>query len=94
MKAQDIIQLLNELLALDGQSIQQLACLRVIVNQKLADHPTVPVMCAEGTEQPLLGLLGVLNGIVKLENENQFVYADYDNGALIGFRLGTPDEVD
>lgn len=58
----DTVALLNVALAADPQALSLLVEQRVPCNDALARHPTIMVgSAADGT--PLLGLLGLLNGL-------------------------------
>lgn len=84
--ADHIINVLNELVALDREAVTKLVETRVPCNQALADHPTVQV-----SEGPSVGLLGVLNGIAGVDHDGWgFIAASFDDqGHLVKF-LRTP----
>jgi hypothetical protein len=90
--ANRIISSLNEYLAIDPQAIHSLIEYRVPTNQALTDHPSVQVN-AEG-EVPVVGLLGILNGIVGVIPGSEVGYItavfDDDNGKLLRFELSKP----
>lgn len=69
---QDVCDLLNELLAKDPESVNELISLRVPCNQEIADHPTVQVMCHPDINKPSVGMLGILNGLFGLNDEDGF----------------------
>ena len=87
--ANRIIDSLNEYLAIDPIAIHHLIEYRVTTNQALADHPSVQVN-AEG-EAPVVGLLGILNGIVGVIPGSEIGYItavfDDDDGRLLRFEL-------
>jgi hypothetical protein len=86
--ANRIIARLNEYVAIDPVAIHQLIEYRVPMNESLADHPSVQVN-AEG-EVPVVGLLGLLNGIVGVipGSEIGYITAVFDDdGKLIRFEL-------
>ena len=63
------IDLLNEILDLDPLAIEALINRRVPVNADLADHPTIQVGPMKKDGPPLMGLLGVLNGLCGVYEE-------------------------
>lgn len=77
--AQDAVELLNAMLAIDRAATESLVFGRVLCNQELADHPTVQVgLAADGGFE--VGLIGVLNGM----------FGTYPNGwGCIGYECGT-----
>jgi hypothetical protein len=89
--AQQIIDFLNSLVALDSDAVEKLIETRVPCNQALAKHPTVQVApTKEGSE---VGLLGILNGFVGTNADGWgYIASEFDGdtknlGHLIGFRL-------
>lgn len=82
---------LNELVLLDREAVENLIETRVKCNQQLASHPTVQVMnAAEGA--PIVGLLGILNGLVGVQPEGSvnpgwgYIAASFDdNEKLVKF---------
>jgi hypothetical protein len=59
--AKKAVKSLKEYLKLDPEAIQALVETRVPANENLVSHPSVQVNCED---QPSVGLLGILNGIV------------------------------
>lgn len=60
--AKDVVDLLNELFALDPKAISALFCARFACNKTIAEHPTVIVKNeADGCS---LGMLGIINGLL------------------------------
>lgn len=57
----EVIEFLNEILAVDEDAIYDLVETRVACNPALANHPTVQVSLQDG--KYTVGLLGILNGI-------------------------------
>jgi len=84
--------LLNEMLALDPVATQALVETRVHCTTQLAAHPSIQV--AGEDNEPLVGLLGVLNGIFgtygpeagKLEGWGPIAAMFETDGTLIGFK--------
>jgi hypothetical protein len=62
--AERIVKLLNEMMELDTAAVAELMAKRVVVNDRLADHPTVQVGPMEPDGPNVMGILGVLNGLV------------------------------
>lgn len=80
---------LNQLLEVDYQAISSLVRSRVpISDTALLDHPTCLVTTEEG-EEPMVGLLGVVNGILLEDSgDNRVVSGIYDeNDKLIKFEV-------
>jgi len=67
--ADQIAQLMNEMLAADAQAVHRLINTRVRCNRALAAHPTIQVATIEGGHYTNheVGMLGVLNGIAGLD---------------------------
>ena len=85
----DVIDFLNELLALDPAFVNQLIGFRTPCNQALADHPTVQVGGGDGDFRA--GMLGVVNGFLGAIDDGPKagwgpVTAIYDGDALVAFR--------
>jgi hypothetical protein len=80
----DVIDYLNELLALDGQAIAALVANRVPCNELLADHRSVQVQVKHGVFY--VGLLGVINGMFgTIDGVNGPVATVFDDGRLVCF---------
>ena len=88
MTAQQIVDLLNELLETDIQAIRHLFGNRVACNQAMADHPSVTVD-GPGPNGPFtLGVLGLLEGIAGIDGKLiASVTSDEHYGAIVGFKL-------
>ena len=81
---QDTVSLLNEMLDLDAKATYRLISFRVACNKDLGDHPTIQILDVEG--QDYVGLLGVLNGLFGVDEEDYgAIAAVYDNGELMEF---------
>jgi hypothetical protein len=85
MSAEAAVRILNELLKLDPIATQKIVETRVPCNEGVVNHPTI--ICAEdGSGVPVVGLIGILNGIVKLEDpEGKVVVTHKENGVLVKF---------
>ena len=74
--------MLNEALDLDGDALEALVTHRVPVNDGLADHPTIQV----GDEPPVLGPLGLLNGMFGVDEAGWgFIAANVELGNIMAF---------
>jgi len=60
--ADDVIEIMNEILAIDASAVNALLLKRVPCNGTLAEHETVQVR-DEGEGKFSLSLLGILNGL-------------------------------
>jgi len=54
-----VVKVLNEMLALDREATQNLFAYRALVNNELAEHPTVQVR-----QNNTVGIIGVINGML------------------------------
>jgi hypothetical protein len=90
--ADQIINALNEFVALDREAIHKLVETRVPCNQALVDHPTVQTFRNTPGEPPTVGLLGVLNGIAGVDSDGWgFIAASFDDqGQLVKFMRTPP----
>lgn len=84
--AEDVFELLNELLEIDRDFIQELVSARINCNKAMADHPTVQVLDT-GSGGYKTGIIGILNGLFGIR-EDGFgaicVYLD-ENGNIERF---------
>ena len=87
--AQSLIDFMNELVKLDRDAIHALVETRVICNQELTNHPTVQVSTPANSEISSVGLLGILNGFVGVDDQQWgYIASIYDDdGRLTGFDL-------
>ena len=87
--AQEIVDRLNKLVE-DPETLEALDALinaRVPVDPLLVDHPTIQV--SGDDDKPLVGFLGLLNGIVGARSNGWgYVAAEYDTDDLLtGFSV-------
>lgn len=61
---ESICQILNEAFKTDPLAIQSMMCWQMPVSKKLADHPTIHVRQHYHSKEPLLTMLGLINGFV------------------------------
>lgn len=87
--AQDVCDLLNELLNIDYDCIHALINHRVRCNEKVADHPSVQVQQFIDDEFPKVGLLGILNGLFGLASDGAGVlcYEHEIDGRITKFKI-------
>lgn len=83
----DVILVLNDLLAADPDAAHALVEQRVKCSEKLANHPTIQVHCLDG-QKPTVGLLGVINGIFGVDQDGwgPIVAVFEDDGRLVRFQ--------
>jgi hypothetical protein len=93
--ANQLIDFLNELIAIDPDAVNALINARVPCNETMAHHPTVQVGLGENFDSPhkyLVGFLGVLNGFAGAYDDGPragcgFIAAIYsEDDKLIGFK--------
>jgi len=78
----EVITLLNELIALDKSAVAALLANRVPCNKALADHPTVQV----GLQNDV-GMLGVINGLFGVDDDGLgAICYESQHGDLIKFK--------
>ena len=84
----EVIKLLNDLVLLDPETMNNLVENRIVCNFEFADHPTVQVQDYEGSNQPCVGLLGILNGFFSIDDDGWGgITAVFDDkGKLIKFQ--------
>lgn len=84
--AQKAVDVLNEALEADPETTRLLVANRFPTTKAIEDHPTIA--CTEYAGMPVLGLLGVINGIVTRQT-GYLVVAIYDEatGQLEKFGL-------
>ena len=92
IKAQQIVDLLNEAAKLDPGAIHLLCANHVPCNKALGDHPTIPVSAMQ-EKYFSVGMLGILNGIAAMDGEViEMLFDQREKGAhqFNGFRLRPP----
>lgn len=95
-QADEIIEFLNELLALDAYAIAMALTVRVPCNKALSDHPTVQSAKAPDSGRREVSALGILNGLCGVFGEGSMknmgpIGAIVENGRLVRFqRTDTP----
>lgn len=92
--ADRIVALMNEALALSPEAITSLVGYRVPCAPALYDHPSIQVgpPLDNSDKGPVLGLLGLLNGICKSSGSEVIAAVVEPDGRVSGFkRLGGPE---
>jgi hypothetical protein len=76
------VELLNEALKLDHDTIEALVEYRVGCNKDLAEHPTIQVgLDATKKSGFIVGMLGILNGLFGASSQGGGIRAIYDDKA-------------
>jgi hypothetical protein len=77
-----VINFLNELVKVDKEAVKNLVETRVPCSEKLTEHPTVQVLVDENGQNPKIGIMGILNGLIGVHESGYgyiaAVYNDYD----------------
>jgi len=94
MTKEYILQILNEAFEADPPAIQSLLCTQMPVNEKLSDHPTIPVHKREflGGPTSTIGFLDLLNGCLTEEGQHivlkwSDLVNEHGQRTLLGFQL-------
>jgi len=85
MTAEQIVDLLNEIHALDPKVLKPLIETRVPCNQAIVDHPTITVDGESPTGPCTVGLLGILEGIAGIDGKLIAMRSDQKTGDVVGF---------
>lgn len=77
--AQRFINSLNELIEIDRRAIENLIGNRVACNEAMANHPSVQVRENKPFKRYSLGTLGLLNGLVGVQDDGWgYIAAEFD----------------
>ena len=92
--AQDACDLLNELLMLDYGCTASLIMHQECCNDAVAKHPFVQVQCYKKDKYPLLGIVGVINGMFGTREDGMgaICYEIDVNDKILGFKITPPGE--
>ncbi len=82
---QDIVNILNELIDCDKEAIEKLLNFRVGCNEVLSNHKTCQVKINDDFTYGV-GLLGIINAIVGMNNETICSVWNDENNELINFK--------
>ncbi len=87
--ANDVCELLNELLKVDYSCVESLMNYRVKCNIHIANHPTVQVQQFKTDPFPKVGLLGILNGLFGIDADGMgaiYMVIDDNTRKISSFR--------
>jgi len=83
VSAQDVCDLLNEILRLDYDCIHNLINHREECNENIANHPDIIV-----TNESTLGIMGLINGLFGIREDGMgAICYEYDGDEITGFKL-------
>jgi len=84
----EVCNLLNEMLEQDYDCIHSLITNYVKCNDTVANHPTVQVRKYPEDKHPLLGMLGLLNGMFGIDDNGYgaIKYEIDDSGKILAFK--------
>lgn len=79
------VKFLNLLLTYDREGISKLFETRIECNKKLGDHPTVQVYFNKKQNNDYIGILGLLNGLFGISDNDGFgaIAMDLDDNGII-----------
>jgi len=91
-----LIKSLNEFVATDQEAIKLLIENRVPCNEEMKNHPTIQVQCDKEGNNPEVGLLGILNGLIGIHHSGWgYLSAEMEEGGrLIEFKRSPGTEED
>ena len=82
----EVVKLLNELIALDQVAMTALVENRVPCNLLLSDHPTVQVYTRKDSNGYEVGFLGILNGLFGADDHGcGAIFAEFDEDMVTKF---------
>ena len=84
--ALQICDLLNEAMRIDKKAMRDLCETRVPACQGFVDHPTIACYSEKPEDPPLIGVLGLINGIMGLAGKTLVAHYTPDN-ELNGFTM-------
>lgn len=89
--AKRIVNFMNSLLEIDRDAIVNLVNARMLCNKELEEHPTVQVT---GTNDSVVGILGILNGLCGIYDNGYGAIAAYfdEENKLERFIFAVPDK--
>lgn len=93
IRIEEVVSLLNDLLAMDPHTISAIVSLRLSCNEHIANHLTVQVGRLGGSHF-VVGVLGILNGLFGVDKYGWgHISADYVGNMVKEFRLLSEKEV-
>jgi hypothetical protein len=90
VSAQDVVDLLNEMLEKDPIATRELCETRVPCNQDIADHESIQVTSNPEKTNPRVGIIGVLNGFFGVDSKGYGPIAmnvDEETGDILKFEI-------
>jgi hypothetical protein len=92
--AQDVCDLLNEMLFLDPKCTNALLSNRVECNSAVANHPHVQVQQFIDDKVPKVGIMGIINGLfgVRSDGMGGLCFETDKAGSIVRFKI-TPRKV-
>lgn len=93
--AQETVDYLNELMALDEHAISWLMRQYIECNIPLTEHPTVQVNQLQSAHSEcVVGLIGIINGLIGARDGIGYMVANYsdETAKLIGFSVVTEEQ--
>ena len=93
--AQETVDYLNELMALDEHAISWLMRQYIKCNIPLTEHPTVQVEPLQSAHSEcVVGVLGIINGLIGARDGIGYMVANCSDatGKLIGFSVVTEEQ--
>jgi hypothetical protein len=92
ISVKDVCELMNEMLEMDYSCTYNLVSIRVDCNEAILNHPTIQVQQI-GKDSPKVGILGILNGLFGVNDDNMgSISMMIDNGKIVTF-LPTGDTI-
>lgn len=80
-----ILNLLNEALDLDNEGFSNMILNRQVINDDLANHPTIQVGVSDDGSQYLLSPLGLINGLFDDGNQAIAAVVDDESNKILEF---------
>lgn len=74
----EVVDFFNELIEIDPNGITELFLHRVVVNDALANHPTV-----QATDDNNVGLIGILNGLFGIHDNGWGAFVFMTEGDVV-----------
>ena len=88
MTTQQIVDLLNDAYKADPNAIDALLCASIPCNNNLVNHPSIQIRAKNNNgDFPVIGILGLLNGIVAIDDDIIETVYDSDTHCLIRFQI-------
>jgi len=86
--SQEVCDLLNELLKIDYTCVHNLISHRERCNKKFAEHPTVQVKQYKTDKFPVVGIIGIINGLFGIREDGMgAICFEFNNEKILKFKL-------